>query len=122
MNGRNPYSMILKLSLWLLMLAAATVPAHAEPPVLSLPPDDSSVGTLKPALVWDKLDDANVYVVSVFSDRRGKKRIAKFTVRGNSCMVDEGFLKRGKRYWWNVAPRRGSIMGKPSRLWSLVLL
>ena len=103
-----------------LLISAAAGPACAQPE-LSLPPDRSSVSTAKPALAWSELPDAHVYVVSIFSDSLGKKRVAKFTIRGNSCLVGEGLLEKGVRYWWNVAPIRSGILGEPSAMWSFTV-
>ncbi len=106
----------------LTLCALVMTPAAAMPqPVLSIPLNGSFVETTTPALLWEKLDNANVYVVSVFADRKGVRRIAKLTVRGNSCPVPEGHLKRGQRYWWNVAPSRSGILDKPSTMWSFTV-
>jgi hypothetical protein len=113
--------MIRKISLPVFMFIAAAAPSQAQP-VLSLPLDKSFVEKTNPALLWEKMDDANVYVVSVFADRKGVRRVAKFTVRGNSCQITEGNLEQGKRYWWNVAPSRGGILDEPSAMWSFTVL
>ncbi len=113
--------MIRKISLPVLVFFCAAAAAQAQP-VLSIPLNMSFVETTKPALLWEKMDDANIYAVSVFSDRAGSRRIAKFTVRGNSCLITEGTLEQGNKYWWNVAPVRGGILDEPSEMWSFTVL
>jgi len=107
----------------LTVLALIMIPSEARTqPELSIPLNGSFVETTTPALLWEKLEDANVYVVSIFADRKGTRRIAKLTIRGNSCMVAEGRLRRGETYWWNVAPSRGGILDEPSSMWSFTVL
>lgn len=113
--------MFRKLALTILTLIMLPSVARTQP-ALSIPLNGSFVETTTPALLWVKLDNANVYVVSVFTDRKGVRRILKLTVRGNSCLVPEGRLEQGKKYWWNVAPSRGGILDEPSLLWSFTVL
>ncbi|MCX5786391.1 MAG: hypothetical protein NTX59_11955 [Elusimicrobia bacterium] len=112
--------LIRKISFPFFITVLAAAMAQAQPNLLS-PSNNSFVETTTPALLWEKLEDANVYVVTVFSDRRGARQIVKFTVRGHSCLVSEGYLEPGRKYWWTVAPSRNGVIDEPSRMWSFTV-
>ena len=101
-------------------LCFAAAAAQAQPALLS-PPKNSFVDTTTPALLWEKSEDATVYVVTIFQDRRGDEQVVKFTVKGHSCLVTEGYLVPGETYWWHVAPRKNGVVTKPSQLWSFTV-
>ena len=101
-----------------LILTAAV--AQAQPGLLS-PLNKSFVETTTPTLRWKKLGDASVYIVTIFSDRRGTRKVVRFTVKGHSCPVRDGYLAEGKQYWWHVAPRRNGVVDEPSQMWSFMI-